>query len=84
MPVNAYTTEIVQRSYVQQESLQAPDPRGWVKGEGPALSKHLARRKGDGQRFADRAVSYRSRFIPRISLGKGQSLLTLLILDPRS
>jgi hypothetical protein len=27
MPVNAYTTEIVQRSYVQQENLQEPDPR---------------------------------------------------------
>jgi hypothetical protein len=27
MPVNAYTTEIVQRLYVQQENLQAPDPR---------------------------------------------------------
>ncbi|MBV8144852.1 MAG: hypothetical protein JO184_07585 [Gammaproteobacteria bacterium] len=27
MPVNAYTTEIVQRSYAQQENLQEPDPR---------------------------------------------------------
>jgi hypothetical protein len=27
MPVNAYTTEIVQRSYVRRENLQDPDPR---------------------------------------------------------
>jgi hypothetical protein len=27
MPVNAYTTEIVQRSYVRPENLQEPDPR---------------------------------------------------------
>ena len=27
MPANAYTTEIVQRSYVQDENLQKPDPR---------------------------------------------------------
>lgn len=27
MPVNAYTTEIVQRVYIQDENLQDPDPR---------------------------------------------------------
>ena len=66
MPVNAYTTEIVQRSYVQQENLQQPDPR---------FQKYVRQVESDGAgKFVFRNVYWDHWIYAKVWVKSGQTV----------
>ena len=66
MPANAYTTEIVQRSYVQQENLQQPDPR---------FQKYVRQVESDGAgKFVFRNVYWDHWIYAKVWVKSGQTV----------